>query len=142
MEIEAAIGIKQLDKFYKIIKHRRENASIFCSNMKKFNDFSIQMEIGESSWFGFAIILKNQLKGKRDSIVKKLISEDIEVRPIVAGNFTLNPVVKYMDYEISGKLKNADYIHENGFFVGNHSQNLSHQIKRLIDIFSEFSHSN
>ena len=45
------------------------------------------------------------------------------VRPIVAGNFTRNKVIEYMDYKIPEPLINADDIHFNGFFIGNHSKN-------------------
>jgi len=133
LEMEAAIGIKQIKKIEKIIKTRRKNADYFVEIFKDNKNISIQKEIGESSWFGFAVMLKNELKGQRDKVIKFLTENGIEVRPIVAGNFTRNTVIRYFDYEISGELKIADYIHENGFFVGNHS-NL---IKKVIILFFE-----
>ena len=133
LEIEAAIGIKQIEKIDEIIETRIKNAGIFTEIFKDNKNISIQKEIGESSWFGFAIILKNELKNKRSEIVKKLIENGIEIRPIVAGNFTKNPVIKFIDHEISGKLINADYIHDNGFFVGNHSKLIEKEIKLLFD---------
>ena len=41
----------------------------------------------------------------------------VEYRPIVTGNFVKNDVLKYFDYSIHKKLKNADHLHDNGFFV-------------------------
>ena len=136
LEIEAAIGIKQIDKINQIIDTRRKNAVHFERLFKGNKNITIQREIGKSSWFGFAIILKNELKGQRDKIVKKLIENGIEVRPIVAGNFTRNPVVSFMDHEIYGELKNADYIHENGFFVGNHSSLIGNELNLLFRIIN------
>lgn len=121
LEIEAAVGIEQIKKIDKIITNRRKNAKIFKDMFKSNPSILIQKEISESSWFGFSIVLINELAGKRDMVVSKLQENGIEVRPIVAGNFTRNKVIEYMDYSIAGNLKNADYIHENGFFVGNHS---------------------
>ena len=134
LEIEAAIGIMQIDKINEIIANRRENAELFIELFSNNKNITIQKEIGASSWFGFSMILKNEFEGKRVEIVKKLTANGIEVRPIVAGNFTRNEVIKYMDYEIAGKLKNADYIHENGFFIGNHSQKISDQIHYLYNV--------
>lgn len=131
LEIEAAIGIKQIDKIDKIIETRRKNRDLFISLFNDNKNVLTQKETGKSSWFGFALILINKLEGKREQIINKLTSNGIEVRPIVAGNFTKNPVIKYMDYEISGKLINADYIHENGFFVGNHSVDIVDEIQYL-----------
>jgi len=121
LEIEAAAGICQINKISKIVSNRRANAKYFLEKISNFSCMATVTENGESSWFGFPIILQNSLMEKRDIIVKKLISEGIEVRPIVCGNFTRNKVINYMDYEIVGDLQNSNYIHDNGFFIGNHS---------------------
>ncbi|QAV33768.1 DegT/DnrJ/EryC1/StrS family aminotransferase [Fervidobacterium changbaicum] len=134
LEIEAAIGREQLKKLDRFIEQRRRNAEYFKGRMKELKGFSIQQEVEKSSWFGFAIILDRENKGKRDSIVKFLQENQIEVRPIVAGNFTRNAAIRYFDYEIHSELINADYIHENGFFVGNHSRDLTKEIDMLVEV--------
>lgn len=123
LEMEGAIGIEQLKKMDYMIAQRRENAKYFKSKMEGIQGIRIQKEIGNSSWFGFALVLENQLVGKRDELVKEFAGKGIEVRPIVAGNFTRNKVIEYMDYKIPEPLINADDIHFNGFFIGNHSKN-------------------
>lgn len=109
LEIEAAVGIKQIDKIDSIVNNRRlcKLTIIAKKIMQLFiNNPNIitQKEIGISSWFEFSIVLVNKLKGKRNEIIEKLNKSGIEVRPIVAGNFTRNKVIKFMDYEISGEL--------------------------------------
>ena len=131
LEMEAAIGSEQLKKLDKFIEIRRQNAEIFKSIMTKDSRFLIQHETGNSSWFGFAIILAPSIKGQRDKYIKAIREAGIEVRPIVAGNFAKQPAFKYMNASISGELTNADYIHENGFFVGNHSIPMQTQLKLL-----------
>ena len=139
LEIEAAIGIEQLKKVDKIIENRRKNAEYFKERLDNMRIYDTQKEIGESSWFGFPIILKEKYQGKRDLVVNFLKEKGIEVRPIVAGNFLRNPVIKYLDYEISGDVKNSDYIHDNGFFVGNHSIVDYDGISYLMDNLEEIS---
>ena len=136
IEFEAAIGLKQIDKIDRVIKMRRRNAECFGELFNDSNNVSIQKEVGLSSWFGFALILKNQLAGKRNMVIDKLLKNNIEVRPIVTGNFTKNPVIKYMDYEITGNLVNANYIHENGFFVGNHSTEINSKMENLFNVLN------
>jgi len=136
LEIEAAIGIEQLKKYDKIIVQRRKNADYFKEKMKEMVNVRTQKEVGNSSWFGFAMILEGSNVGKRSQIVKKLQQANIEVRPIVAGNFTRNEAVKFLDYEIFDKLTNADIIHDNGFFIGNHSKDNKEQIDLFIDVLS------
>jgi CDP-6-deoxy-D-xylo-4-hexulose-3-dehydrase len=80
----------------------------------------IQQEIGESSWFGFSLVIRPGSKLTRKQLLTKLNGLGFECRPIVAGNFAKNEVVKYFDSEVHGVLKNADHIDNNGLFVGNH----------------------
>ncbi len=131
VEFEAAVGLEQIKKIKMIIRNRRLNAEYFEQLFNDNANVRIQKEVGQSSWFGFAIILKNELKDKRDIIINSLISKGIEVRPIVAGNFTRSPVVRFLDYEIDGKLTNADYIHNHGFFIGNHSKEIFKELDYL-----------
>ena len=133
LEMSGAIGSVQLRKISNFIDNRRENAKFFNELFKSNENIIIQKEIGKSSWFGFSIVLKNKLIAKRSKVLKKLSNANIETRPIVAGNFTKNPTIKYMDHTISGELKNAEYIDENGFFVGNDHRDLKSRILLLHD---------
>ena len=69
------------------------------------------------------------------------MENNIECRPIVAGNFTKNPVIKFMDYDIRGELSASDEIDKNGFFVGNDFRDLKNEIHYLHELFKEFEKS-
>lgn len=138
LEMEAAIGREQLKRLDTIILQRRENAKYFVEKMKNIKNIRVQKEIQESSWFGFAMILEGELSNRRNELVKLLRENEIEVRPIVAGNFTKNEAIKYLNYEISGELSGADDIHKNGFFVGNHSKSNKEGIDFLISLINNF----
>jgi len=134
VEMSGAIGIEQLKKLPDFLKVRRKNAKLFQELFHNHPDFFIQKDISNSSWFGFSLIIKPTSKLKRENIVKKLMDAKIDCRPIVTGNFVRNDVMKYFDYEVHGELKNADYLHENGFFVGNHQMNLENEITYLAEV--------
>lgn len=138
LEMEGAIGLRQLKKMDTIVANRRANAEYFARKMQKYSNIRIQKEIGESSWFGFSMVLTGDLVDKRSQLVKYLRKADIECRPIVAGNFTRNPVIKYMNYEIPEELTNADEIHEQGLFIGNHSSNNSKEVDYFIEVLDAF----
>jgi CDP-6-deoxy-D-xylo-4-hexulose-3-dehydrase len=101
--MQGALGIEQLKKLPGFIKQRRENARRF--------PLKTQKEIGHSSWYGFAVFEDDMKK----------VNVSCETRPVVAGNFTRSPSIKYYDHEIVGTLKNADYIHDHACFIGNHA---------------------
>jgi CDP-6-deoxy-D-xylo-4-hexulose-3-dehydrase len=131
LELEAAVGIEQLIKLPSFISVRRSNAMHFKEIMQEFPDIKIQHEIGESSWFGYSLILRGALRGRRDEFVRHLTAQGIESRPIVAGNFTKNPVLKHLDHVPIPDLPVADEIHLNGLFIGNHHYDLSEQLHHL-----------
>jgi len=128
LEMSGAIGIEQLKKLPSFLNQRRKNAKIFIELFNDHPDFIIQKDIDNSSWFGFSLIIKAESNLKRKDVISKLKDNNIDCRPIVTGNFTRNEVMKYFDFEIHQKLKNADYMHENGFFVGNSHLDISDSI--------------
>jgi len=132
--MSGAIGIEQLKKLPSFLKQRRENAKLFVELFKNHPDFVIQKDIDNSSWFGFSLIIKPGSNLKRKDVIGKLQENNIDCRPIVTGNFTRNEVMKFFDYEIHKELKNADYLHDNGFFVGNSQVDLKNKIKYLKEI--------
>jgi len=136
VEMSGAIGIEQLKKLPSFLKQRRENSELFVELFKDHPDFIIQKDIDNSSWFGFSLIIKPGSNLKRKDVIRKLQENKIDCRPIVTGNFTRNEVMKYFDYEVHQELINADYLHENGFFVGNSQVDLSENITFLKGILS------
>ena len=134
VEMSGAIGIEQLKKLPIFLEQRRKNAKLFVELFRDHKDFIIQKDIDNSSWFGFSLIIRPKSNLIRRKVIQKLQENKIDCRPIVTGNFTRNEVMKFFDYEISGELKNADYLHENGFFVGNSHICLENEIKYLAKI--------
>lgn len=133
LELSASIGKEQIKKIPFLIKQRRKNAEYFIKKMSSISSIYVQKEIGESSWFCFGIILKN----KREKYLKELRRLKIEFRPIVAGNFTKNPAIKYFNYKIIGKLKNSNIIHNNGLSFGNSHLDLRKEIDLLHKVLSK-----
>ena len=120
LEMSGAIGSIQLKKFPTFLKQRRENAKFFREKMKNYDDIIIQEEIGSSSWFGFSMVINKESSRTRENLLFALNSLGFECRPIVAGNFVKNRVIKYFNTEIDDEYRNADLIDTHGLFIGNH----------------------
>lgn len=138
LEMSGAIGTEQLMKLPTILKGRKNNAIVFNKLFSKIKKIIIQKEIGESSWFGFSLITNSNSNFKIASLRSILDKLGFEYRPIVAGDFTQNPVMKYINHEIHGTLKNARYLNGNGLFIGNHhypiNKNLNQLCTKIIEI--------
>ena len=137
LEMSGAIGSVQLQKWPSMREQRVKNAEYFLNKFKDLPDVQTQREIGNSSWFGFSMIFNGNLSGKRDKIVEKFVENGIECRPIVAGNFMKNPVIDYLDYIDNKNYMVADYIHDNGLFIGNDVRDLKENIDIVYNILKD-----
>lgn len=131
LEMSGAIGIEQIRKLPRLVSERRRNAAKFQTLMADYPQLRIQKEIGESSWFGFSMIVESDAGFSREDIVRVFNEHQIDVRPIVAGNFAKNEVLRWFDYEIHGTLDKADDLDRNGLFIGNHHYELDEQFDLL-----------
>ncbi|MBL7689780.1 MAG: DegT/DnrJ/EryC1/StrS family aminotransferase [Bdellovibrionaceae bacterium] len=137
LELEGALGIEQLKKLPGFVRERRANAAVYEELFNGHPWLITQKEIGESSWFGFSMVIRPEAAkaGRtRQSLVETLQNAGVECRPIVAGNFAKNPVVQWFNHEIQGELPNANWIDSHGLFVGNHHTPFKENIKRLRDL--------
>lgn len=97
--------MEQLKKLPHIIEKRRSNALNFLEIVKDFDWLIPQKEIGESSWFGFSLVIHPESNITRDQLIAALQKFNIEYRPIVAGNFLKNPVIKFLIMLLQAILK-------------------------------------
>lgn len=138
LEMEGALGREQLRKLPDFIAQRQLNAKYLLESKDSFTNIKFQVENGSSSWFGFSLLLTGPLAGKRKELVTALNLAGIESRPIVTGNFTLNPVMKHLNYEDLPPLPVADAVHNNGLFVGNHHFDITSELDLLLNLLVDF----
>jgi CDP-6-deoxy-D-xylo-4-hexulose-3-dehydrase len=131
LEMSGALGIEQVKKLPHLITERRKNGGLLQSVLANHPDLLIQTEIGQSSWFGFSLVIRPESALTRKELVLRLSNLGFECRQIVTGNFAKNEVVKYFNSEVHGQLKNAEHIDQNGLFIGNHHYSIADAIEVL-----------
>ena len=137
LELEAAVGLEQLKKFDQMQEFRLNNNFLFRSLFSQSANVRLQSGRGESSSFALPIILTGQLAGHRKEITQALMASGVECRPIIAGNFTKQPVMRFLGGRVDTTLTNSDELHVNGFYIGNHPHDLTFEIQSAWRIFSE-----
>ncbi len=83
--IEAAIGLAQLENIDKHIASRRQVAAWYMEELKGFEDYFQFQKVtpnAESVWWMFSILLTDKVKRSRDEIMELLKDSNIETRPI------------------------------------------------------------
>lgn len=133
LEIAGAIGVEQILKLPGLIEARIQNADYLSSRLNSSN-IKLQQPKSKSSWFGFGFLLDPKSPVTRQEILSELQLAKIDTRPIVAGNFLKNPVMKHLDHRVSGSSEVADSIHENGFFIGNHHVDIRSELNAFVAI--------
>lgn len=131
LEMSGAIGQEQLRKLPGFITARQQNGRHFQGLFANHPDLQIQAETGESSWFGFAFTVRPDSNRTRAELLAKLRDAKVDVRPIVAGNFVKNAVIRFFDYEVAGSLEAAELIDTSGFFIGNHQVDIRDRLDQV-----------
>ena len=131
LEMSGALGIEQLKKLPMLVEERRKNGALLQAALVDHPNLLIQAEVGKSSWFGFSLVIRPGGALSRKELVKSLNILGFECRPIVAGNFAKNDVVKYFDSKVHDHLKNAEHVDQNGLFIGNHHYSIADAISEL-----------
>jgi CDP-6-deoxy-D-xylo-4-hexulose-3-dehydrase len=94
IELQASMGLAQLDKLPEIFKLRNKNHARLCSIFKKYEEFFILPQAtpwSSPNWFAFALTIKDGAPFKRNQIVDFIESNKIQTRPYFAGNIMLQP---------------------------------------------------
>ncbi|WP_430259406.1 DegT/DnrJ/EryC1/StrS family aminotransferase [Neorhizobium sp. IRS_2294] len=137
IEMSGAIGQEQLKKLPAFIENRRENGKYFQELFGNHPFLQIQDEVGESSWFGFALTIRDGAEVERKRLIEKLTASKVDVRPIVTGNFLKNEVIKYFEYDVAGSLEAAERIDSRGFFIGNQQVDIRDKLKAVRALLNE-----
>ena len=139
-EIQGAFGRHQLKKLDSLIYHRRENAKFWNDRLEKYSDYLLLpiRNLENHVYFGYAITIKENSPFSRKEITDFLESQGIETRPVMAGNFTEQPVTKLIPWSKYGELKNSQLVMRNSFFIGNHHLIKEQQREFIADVFDKF----
>ena len=139
-DMQAAIGVAQLDKLPSFIEKRKQNFAYLITGLKQLEDVMILPEASpnsETSWFGFPIYVKENTHFTRNELVKYLEEKKIGSRLLFGGNLLKQPLYKDLNYRVIGELVNTNKIMENVFWIGVYpgltGEMLNYVIKTIID---------
>ena len=120
-DIQAAIGLAQLDRLESFIELRRRNWSYLKSGLKSLEEFLLLPEAAENSdpsWFGFALTVKSGSPKTRNQIVQGLNDAKIATRLLFGGNLLRQPAFMGTPRRVVGELTNTDIVMNDAFWIG------------------------
>ncbi len=143
-DMQAAIGVAQLEKFPSFVEIRKENYKKLYDGLKDLKDLKLveAQPNSDPSWFGFMITLNESASFTRNDISQFLESNNIQTRNLFAGNILRHPLFDDMkidtDYRKVGELPNTDKIMNNSFWIGLYPGMGDDAIKYMINKIREF----
>jgi len=130
-DLQAFIGLRAIDKLDLYSKKRNENFIQYVNSIEK-NELQIHnFSNNFISNFAFPIVNKNKNK-----IVEELQKNNIEVRPLIAGDMSKKP----MWFEKYGhqSLPNCELVNNYGFYIPNHQDLTYDEINFICEIINKF----
>jgi len=144
-DMQAAVGVAQLDKLDGFIQKRKENFRKLYKGLKPYEDKIILPQAtpnSDPSWFCFLITVRENEKFSRNDLTGFLEQNGIETRNLFAGNLTRQPAFLDKQMRKINNLENTDYIMNNTFFIGVYPGIDDAQIEYMIDKFTKFFQNN
>jgi CDP-4-dehydro-6-deoxyglucose reductase, E1 len=120
-DMQAAVGVAQLDKLPGFIAARRANFDRLRAGLGELEDV---LELPEAtpcstpSWFGFPMLVRHGAPFTRKELISHLESRRIATRLIFAGNLTRQPAYAESTYRVVGNLATTDRVMRDGFWLG------------------------
>ena len=120
-DMQAAVGLAQLDKLSGFIEARRRNFAALRQGLAGLEEFFILPEAtpnSEPSWFGFPIAVRPGAPFDRNRAIAWLEDRKIATRLLFGGNLVRQPAYKDATYRVAAPLTNTDFVMTNAFWIG------------------------
>jgi len=120
-DMQAAVGLAQLQKLPGFIEARRRNFALLRAGLADLDKFLILPEPtpgSNPSWFGFPLAVRPGAPLTRHELIQRLEEKRIATRLLFGGNLVRQPAYRNVPYRVAGELKNTDFVMDRVFWIG------------------------
>ena len=133
-EFNAVLGLAQLPRIDEFIERRNENYRVFLGICEKYKEHLVLLDIPGASSFVLPFLFKGRdLKLAFQEVIREA---GIESRPLISGNLLRQPFLS--QYYSPKNYPNADFIHENAFYIGNNQFVDGSRLEVLSSVMEKF----
>ncbi len=145
-DLEASIGLSQIQDFWKIFNKRKENFYYLLEKLKDLNKFAIfnsEEEYEVVCPHAFSLILKDP-KYNLPALYKFLEDDSIKCKRNFGSMPTQHKAFEFLGYKL-GEFPEAEYVGDNGLHFGIHQyltqEDLDYISDKIHEYFSRFQSS-
>ena len=120
-DMQAAVGVAQLQKLDDFVAARRRNFGILRKGLAELEEFFLLPEAtdgADPSWFGFPIGVRPDAPFSRSQTIAWLEQRRIATRLLFGGNLIRQPAYRDCQFRVAASLANTDFVMENVFWIG------------------------
>lgn len=139
-DMQAAVGVAQLDKIDEFVAARKTNFRRLWDGMAHLQDTLILPQAtpgSDPSWFGFPIAVKADAPFGRTPVVEFLESRNVATRQLFGGNLVRQPAYASVEHRQIGELSNSDFVMDQVFWIGLYPGLGEAEIDYMIDMVDE-----
>ncbi|MBI4845323.1 MAG: DegT/DnrJ/EryC1/StrS family aminotransferase [Candidatus Omnitrophica bacterium] len=143
-ELEAAVGLGNLEIYDEILSKRRENLRYLFENFTQFAPLLntiTEEEYEEIGPHAFPVIVGERAGFTRDELVEYLKNKGIDSRNLFLSMPTQCPGFEFLGHKL-GEFPEAEYVADNGFHIGIHQDIGVKECRYFLDSVKEFLKDN
>ncbi|AJS57573.1 lipopolysaccharide biosynthesis protein RfbH [Paenibacillus sp. IHBB 10380] len=136
-DMQAAIGLAQLNKLPEFIAIRKRNFNFLKEALRPLEDVLVLPEAtqdSDPSWFGFPMTVRENAPLSRNELVRALEQQRIGTRLLFAGNLLRQPAYKNVSHRVVGDLTNTDIIMRQTFWIGVYPGLTQEMLQYVVDV--------
>lgn len=140
-DVQAAMGVAQLDKLPDFIQARKRNFGFLYQNLQAYRDLVVLPSWSpraDPSWFAFPITVPDSAPFTRHDLTRFLESRQIETRVLFAGNILQQPGYREIAHRVAGDLPNTNQVMRGTLFVGVYPGMDQPRLSYLLEQFDTF----
>lgn len=140
-DMQAAVGVAQLDKLPGFIETRKRNFNTLRQDLHDLQDFFILPQAtphSDPSWFGFPLAVQASAPFDRQALLRFLDARKIGTRLLFGGNLTRQPAYQNIEYRVAGSLENTDFVMNQVFWLGVYPGLTDEMLTYMIESLHDF----
>ncbi|WP_297368528.1 lipopolysaccharide biosynthesis protein RfbH [Acidocella sp.] len=140
-DMQAAIGVAQLDRLDEFVRVRNENFAMLRKGLEPFEAHLILPEAtrdAEPSWFGLPLTVRPGSPIDRAGLVGHLNRARIGTRYLFGGNLIHQPYMRGRNFRVAGPTPNADLVMNQTFWIGVYPGLTPAHIEYMLAAFEKF----
>ncbi|WP_298885008.1 lipopolysaccharide biosynthesis protein RfbH [uncultured Bradyrhizobium sp.] len=141
-DMQAAIGLAQLDRLEEFVVARRRNWQYLHDGLKHLEDIFVlpsSTANSDPSWFGFCLTLRPEIRLDREEFLRFLNDEKrIGTRLLFGGNLARQPYMIGRNFRAVGALEGSDLVMNRTFWIGVYPGLTQDHLDYVISSFTEY----